>query len=289
MTGTILLTGGNGKTSSRVAQQLSDAGVPFLMTSRAPPAAPRFPTARFDWLDDATWDTPFEAAGGAPVAAVYLVAPPVLDALTPMARFVERARARGVRRFVLLSASPLPRGAPGTGAVHEYLANAGVEYCVLRPTWFMENFSEQQHRKTICEEGRVYSATGDGKVPFVSCDDIAAVAVRALTDERSHDTDHLILGPELLTYDDVARILGDALGREITHVKLSQADMEKKFIEMGVPEDYAPILAGMDVAISKGSEERLSDAVERVTGRPPKSFRTFAQEIKGAWLGADEL
>ena len=66
-----------------------------------------------------------------------------------------------------------------------------------------ENFSEQQHRGTIRDEGRVYSATQNGKIPFVACEDIAAMAVRALTDVKSHDTEHLVLGPELLTYDEV--------------------------------------------------------------------------------------
>ena len=67
-------------------------------------------------------------------------------------------------------------------------------------------------------------------------------------------------------------------------MKVSKEEMQAKFIALGVPADYAPILAGMDVAISKGSEARLDDAVERVTGRKPKSFQTFAEEAKAAWI-----
>jgi festuclavine dehydrogenase len=66
-----------------------------------------------------------------------------------------------------------------------------------------ENFSEGQHQPTIRDNFQFYTASGDGKVPFVSADDIANVAFRALTDEKSHNTDHLILGPELFTYDEV--------------------------------------------------------------------------------------
>ncbi|KAL1731924.1 hypothetical protein EV714DRAFT_207732 [Schizophyllum commune] len=282
MTGTILLTGGNGKTSSRVAKQLNDVGVPFLMTSRNPPASPKFPTVRFDWLDDSTYENPFKQASD--ISAVYLVSPPITDVLPPMSRFIELARKHGVKRFVLLGASPIPRGGPGMGKVHDYLASAGVEWAVLRPTWFQENFSEQQHRGTIRDEGKIYSATQDGKIPFVSCEDIAAMAVRTLMDEKSHDTEYFVLGPELLTYDEVAQILTSTLGKPITHVKVSKDEMQAKFIALGVPADYAPILAGMDVAISKGSEARLDDAVERVTGRKPKSFKTFAEEAKAAWL-----
>lgn len=67
----------------------------------------------------------------------------------------------------------------------------------------IENFLEDGPLFLIMEQGKVYTATGNGKAPFVSADDIAAVAYRALTDEISHNTDYLILGPELLSYDDV--------------------------------------------------------------------------------------
>lgn len=66
-----------------------------------------------------------------------------------------------------------------------------------------ENLSEQQHLAPIRDRNEIYSATGDGKIPWISANDIAAVAFRALTDEVSHDTAHLVLGPELLSYSDV--------------------------------------------------------------------------------------
>lgn len=66
-----------------------------------------------------------------------------------------------------------------------------------------ENFLEDGLRFLIKDQGKVSTATGNGKAPFVSADDIAAVAYRALTDKKSHNTDHVILGPELLNYDEV--------------------------------------------------------------------------------------
>lgn len=67
----------------------------------------------------------------------------------------------------------------------------------------IENFLEDGVLFLIKDQGKVYSATGNGKAPFVSVDDIAAVAYRAFTDEKSHNTDYLILGPELLNLDEV--------------------------------------------------------------------------------------
>ena len=69
----------------------------------------------------------------------------------------------------------------------------------------IENFVEQRHLTTIKDEGKIYTATGNGKIPFIATVDIAAVAFRALTDEKPHNTDYRVLGPELLTHDDVCR------------------------------------------------------------------------------------
>jgi festuclavine dehydrogenase len=126
-----------------------------------------------------------------------------------------------------------------------------------------ENFSEMEHGHSIRSEDRILTATGEGKVSFVSADDIAAVAFRALTDEVLHNTDHLILGPELFSYDDVklapisptihtltapqvAEILTKKLGREITHVKLTEDELADAMTNFGIPGDYARLLAQLD-------------------------------------------
>lgn len=71
-------------------------------------------------------------------------------------------------------------------------------------SWCAENFSEQEHLASLNEKNAVYTAAGAGKLPFVSADDIARVGFHALTNAKPHNTDHLILGPELLSYDDVS-------------------------------------------------------------------------------------
>jgi festuclavine dehydrogenase len=73
----------------------------------------------------------------------------------------------------------------------------------MRRADMSDNFTEMDSRLNPKKNAKIYSASGDGKIPFIACDDIAAVAFRALTDEKPHNTDHMILGPELLTYQDV--------------------------------------------------------------------------------------
>ncbi|KAK0190453.1 hypothetical protein F5146DRAFT_1102849 [Armillaria mellea] len=280
---TVLITGGRGKTASRLARLLKDDNKPFLVASRSggDPTG-EFPSCQFDWLDATTYAIPWSKAEE--ITSVYLVPPLVLDVVPPMKAFIDYCRGKGVVRFVLLSASIAEPGGPVAGKVREYLARIGVEYCVLRPTWFMENFSEQPHRKPVKPEDNIYSATGDGKVPFVSAEDIAAVAFHALVDPHSHNTDHFIRGPELLSYDEVAEILTGILGRKITHVKLTQLEMAKFFTEAtSMPKEYADMLALGDVQIAKGVEEILDDTVLKITGRPPIQFSTFAKSVKHVW------
>ncbi|KAI2641174.1 putative ergot alkaloid A [Xylaria nigripes] len=286
---TILLLGGRGKTSSRLAALIHAANLPFIVASRSTSPTSPYHQAQYDWTQDDTFKNPFIKAtneGMKPISAVYLVPPPFFDLAPPMVRFVDFAREQGVKRFVLLSASTIEKGGPAMGQVHEYLASLGdVEYAVLRPTWFMENFSlpEMPQAISINKEDKIYSATADGKIPFVSTEDIARVAFRTLTDEISHDTDHIILGPNSLSYDEVAEILTSVLGRKITHVKISEADLAQRLVAYGMPAEDAELLASMDGLVRAGAEDRTNRVVEEVTGTAPLSFHDFAVREKGSW------
>ncbi|KAL8686257.1 MAG: hypothetical protein Q9218_007236 [Villophora microphyllina] len=212
-----------------------------------------------------------------------------MDPLSVLGPFVDMAKEKyGVKRFVLLSASALERVGWGMGEVHEYLADLGekgeVEWCVLRPTWFMENLSESQHLPTIRDEGKLYSATGDGKLPWVSAEDIASVAFKVLVDGKSHNCDYVVVGPELLSYGQLADTLTHVLGKPITHVNLTEEKIRERFISRGVNEEYAKILAGMDTIIKEGREEFQNDVVWEVGGKKPKTFRDFAEGKKAIWL-----
>ena len=82
----------------------------------------------------------------------------------------------------------------------------------------------------------------------------------------------------------VARILSEVLGREIEHVKLSQAALAARMQEVGVPAEYAGMLAGMDGLIAEGGEERLNEVVVELIGKAPRGFREFAEAEKACWL-----
>lgn len=132
---TILLTGGTGKTSSRIAPLLLAQGIAVILASRSGSAPAGFTGCRFDWLDETTYANPFEQASD--ITALYMVAPVAFDLLAAMKPFTEYAISKGVKRFVLLTSSTIEAGGHAHGKVHEYLVERGVDYGVLRPTWFM--------------------------------------------------------------------------------------------------------------------------------------------------------
>jgi uncharacterized protein YbjT (DUF2867 family) len=138
----ILLTGGLGKTSKRVANLLQEANIPFLLASRRGPdaAPPGMPAVKFDWLDKGTWSAPFnyEFPIDEKIEAAYIMSPVVADPETSMNAFIDYAvKEHGVKRFVLVAGSTAEPGKAGAGNVWQHFLDTGVEYCVLRPTWFM--------------------------------------------------------------------------------------------------------------------------------------------------------
>jgi uncharacterized protein YbjT (DUF2867 family) len=169
------------------------------------------------------------------------------------------------------------------GQVHRYLMQNMPSWIVLRPSWFMQNFSELQHRETIRRNRKICSATGDGKIPWIDAADIAAVAVEALTDPAFVSGDPILTGPELLSYNDVASIISSVSGYTVTHWRLSEEETIQSFRKIGIPDEYGAFLAALDTRIAHGAEQRLTGEVERITGKVPGSFCEFAYETREAW------
>ncbi|GAA1244895.1 NAD(P)H-binding protein [Kitasatospora nipponensis] len=271
--GTTLVTGATGTTGRRVTAALIADGHRVRAAGRAATPVEGAQAVRFDWNGPATWDQALEG-----VDRAYLV-PPVgsSDPAAVMVPFLRRARAAGLRRAVLLSSSAIPAGGPAVGRVHVELPRLFDEWAVLRPSWFMQNFTgSTPHARSIREDGAILTATGGGRVGFVDAEDIAAVAVRALTDEQAPNTDLILTGPQPLSYDDVATTITEVTGRPVVHRHLTFEQLRDRWAAE-IPLEFATMLAGMDRAIAGGAEDRTSDAVERLTGRPPGTLRAFVE------------
>ncbi|MEU5260870.1 NAD(P)H-binding protein [Amycolatopsis sp. NPDC021455] len=267
--GDVLVLGGTGTTGRRVVAGLRDAGFAARAATRKPGEPGQ---VRFDWTDRATHA---DAVRGA--TAVYLVAP--IGEAAPAALvepFLADAFDAGVRRVVLLSSSAVTEDSPGLGDLQR-LVRAAPEWAVLKPSWFMQNFTGEHLVAQGVRDGEIVTATGDARVAFVDAGDIAAVAVRALTDAVPHNTEHVLTGPAALSYAEAAAVVSARLGRTVRHRSVPAAEFAARLTGSGLPAEFARVLAALDDDIRRGSEDRVTAAVEQVTGRPARAFETFVE------------
>ncbi|BBY26968.1 NAD-dependent epimerase/dehydratase family protein [Mycolicibacterium sediminis] len=265
----ILVTGATGTVGSLVCGELTETGAVVV-------AAARSAATRFDWYDRESWGPALDG-----VTAVYLVAPsndPAPE--TVMRPFLDLALASGVTRAVLQSSSLIESGGPTLGVVHAAVAETFPEWAVLRPSWFMQNFSGRHpHAESIRSSGVLTTATGGGSVGFIDARDIARVAAHALTSDVALNSDPILTGPAALSYDDVAKVIAHASGHPVAHVAIDVDQIRRIYTADGMPPDYAGMLAGLDALIADGAEDRVTDSVLRLTGVAPRSFEEFAAGI----------
>jgi uncharacterized protein YbjT (DUF2867 family) len=268
--GDVLVLGGTGTTGRRVVAGLLAAGFPARTATRTPGGPGQ---VRFDWADRSS-----HAGALRGVSAVYLLAP-IGDAEPAhlVEPFLEDALAAGVRRVVLLGSSAVTADTPGLGALPR-LVRAAPEWAVLRPSWFMQNFTGDHLLARGVRDGEIVTATGDARVAFVDAGDIAAVAVRALTDPEPHNTEHVLTGPSAVSYAEAASIIAAHTHRPVRHRAVSTAEFAAFLTTAGIPAEFARVLAALDEDIRRGAEDRVTTAVEEVTGRPARSFRAFTEE-----------
>ncbi|MFC4562308.1 ergot alkaloid biosynthesis protein [Nocardiopsis mangrovi] len=257
---TTLVTGATGTTGSRVADVLERSGTTVRRVSRSSPVT-------FDWFDAATHDPAFDG-----VERLYLVAPVGhADPAAVVGPVLDRAVRRGVRRVALLSSSAVDRGASGLGRLHDLVLRVAPEPVVLRPSWFTQNFVSRAPGVRSLWSGEVATATGEGRVPFIDADDIAAVAAAALSGPVLPEPELVITGPQALTYDEVCGIWTRITGRPARHVRVSEEGLAARFTAAGVAAEAAVGLAALDGLIAADGQSTVTDTVATIAGRPART------------------
>jgi uncharacterized protein YbjT (DUF2867 family) len=196
--------------------------------------------------------------------------------------FAELAIRRGVPRLALLSGRGEPEAERGEQAVRE----TGAELTVLRSTWFMPNFSEDYMLAHVLS-GEIRLPAGDVPTPFLDADDIADVAVAALTDDRHIGRLYELTGPRSLTFDQVAAELSAAIGREIRYVPVSLEQHAAEAAEQGVPDEMIELLTYLFSEVVDGRNAATTDGVRQALGREPRDFADYARSAAATGVGHD--
>ena len=269
----ILVTGASGTVGSLVVGELIDRGVEVRAgVHRRAPGIDGVESRRIDLGDPETLPPALEG-----VREVFLVSPSTLDDRA----IVPAAEEAGVERIVKLSSSGAESEDFLSGrvsrAVEREIERSDLEWTFLRPTYFMQNFTNY-YGETIREEDAFYDSVADARISHVDCRDVARVAARVLTEPGHEGEAYPLTGPEGITHEEIARILSRTLGRKIEYVRISDEELRESLLSDGVPEGFADSLVSANRVARTGADSAVTTHVSEITGREPTSFETFARD-----------
>lgn len=269
--GLTLVLGGSGKTGRRVVQRLKSRGLPTRVGSRSGSPA-------FDWAKPEDWDAVLDG-----VRSVYISYAPDLavpGATDSIQLFVDKAVAKGVTRLVLLSG----RGEEEAQACESIVKATGIEWTIVRSSWFMQNFSEGEFLQMV-QDGTIALPAADVAEPFIDVNDIADVAVAALTEPGHAGEIYEVTGPRLLTFSELSEEITQAAGRLVQFVQIPSEAFAEGVAEAGVTSDVAWLLNYLFDTVLDGRNAFVADGVRRALGREAADFSDFARRTaaSGAW------
>jgi uncharacterized protein YbjT (DUF2867 family) len=261
----VLVLGATGKTGRRIVSSLKTLGVPVRLGSRSTSPA-------FDWNNAANWDDCLEG-----VTKVYINYAPDLampGATDAISELVRRARLADVKHLVLLSG----RGEAEAQACEAIIQHSGIDWTIVRASWFNQNFSEGAFIDMV-QAGQITLPDVSTPEPFVDVDDIAEVAVVALTQPGHAGELYEVTGPRMLTLAEVAEELSKATGRTIQYTPVPHDAFVQSVADSGAPQDVLWVLDYLFATVLDGRNAYLTDGVQRALGREPKDFADYARAI----------
>lgn len=266
-----LVIGGTGKTGRRVVARLTDRNIPVRVGSRSAPLP-------FDWEDPTSWPAVLEG-----MTHVYVVFYPDLaipQAVNAIQAFTDLAVQSGVQRLVLLSG----RGEEEAQKCEQIVMQSGLEWTILRASWFNQNFSEGILYEMV-QDGLVTLPVADVKEPFIDVEDIADVAVAALTEEGHVGQLYELTGSRLLTFAEAVQTIADVAGVDVRYVQISHDVFVAGMKAQGVPEEAIGLMIYLFTTVLDGRNANLTYGVQRALGREPRDFSDYVQEtaVTGIW------
>jgi uncharacterized protein YbjT (DUF2867 family) len=206
-----------------------------------------------------------------------LAAPGAVDIVR---NFCQQAIGSGVKNIVILSG----RGEEEAQQAEKIVQNSGAHWTVLRASWFMQNFSESFILDGILK-GAIYLPPDEISEPFVDANDIADIAVAALTTEKHHNKLYELTGPELLTFRQAIQEIAAANGRKIDYHSMPVADYVVYLRQAQLPDDLINLLNYLFSTVLDGRNEILTDGVQQALGRKPRDFSNYIARTKktGVW------
>lgn len=267
----ILIVGKTAKTGLRVEQRLQALGYSTRGVARSTSPA-------FDWEDPASWRAALEGTESAYVTFYPDLAIPAAE--QSIGDFISLAKEVGLRHLVLLSG----RGEQGAERAENMLANSGLDWNVVRASWFMQNFSEGFMIEGILN-GELMLPAGDIVEPFIDIDDIADVAVATLTRPELRNRLFEVSGPRSMTFAQCAAEISRAVGYPVKFTRISIDEFLEALREQGLPAEMLWLMNELFTVVFDGRNSKPAAGVEQALGRPATDFSAYLRKVMatGAW------
>lgn len=267
----ILVLGSTGKTGKRVTERLLHAGFNVRKGSRNG-------QPYFNWEKPENWHEVLHS-----IESVYITFQPDLavpGAADCIRLFAEKAKACNVKKLVLLSG----RGEPEAEVAEQIIINAGLDWTILRASWFMQNFSENFLLDAILNN-KVILPPIKALEPFVDADDIADAAVVALTTPGHSEKVYELTGPELLSFAAATALISDSLHRPVMYEEISLQQYTAALKAGHVPAEYIELISYLFTTVLDGRNETTTNDIEKITGRKPGNFMQYVVKTAktGVW------
>ncbi len=267
----ILVIGGTGKTGRRIVKRLRDHHIPVRVGSRKE-------NPSFDWEDRTTWESALHGTKSAYIS--YYPDLAVEHAAKDIAEFSAIAKKNGVNHLVLLSG----RGEEGAQNAEDMLIKSGVEWTIIRCSWFCQNFSEGFLLDQI-NHGEISLPIGDVKEPFIDAEDIADVAFAALTEEGHEGRLYEMTGSSSISFEEATNKIAGAIGKNIKYNHISVEKFEEMLKKDQTPQVYIDFLIELFTQVFDGRNTDLELGVQEALGRKPRSFDDYVRVTaeSGIW------
>lgn len=267
-----LVIGGTGKTGRKVVSNLNELRCNVRIGSRSA-------TPSFQWEDPSNWSEVLEG-----INRMYIVFYPDLavpGAYKAIQRLVDVAKVTGVKKAVLLSG----KGEKEAERCEQLIANSGLDYTLVRASWFNQNFSESFFTEPVLS-GEVALPMPDARIPFVDTDDIADVVTAALINNQHNGKMYEVTGPRKLTFAEAVAEISKATGRSIYYRAITLEEYTESMKMAGLPAETIWLFEYLfREVLGNPNNQVISNDVERVLGRKAKDFAEFAAETAetGVW------
>jgi uncharacterized protein YbjT (DUF2867 family) len=271
-TSNILVIGGTGKTGRKVVDRLNKLGHIVRVGSRS--ASPAF-----NWDNSETWADSMQG-----MDAVYITFQPDLavpGALEAIEKLIKKAKKCNVKKLVLLSG----KGEREAELCEQVVIHSGIDYTIVRASWFNQNFSESFFLEPILE-GFVSLPQAEVKVPYVDTDDIADVVVEALLHDKHNGEIYQLTGPRLLTFREAIQEISESTGKSISFTPITLPAYTKAMKQQGMSADFVWLVEYLfSEVLGNPNNSEITNDIEKVLGRKAIDFNDYVKATvkTGVW------